>query len=152
MCNRKSTLFKLGCSVVGITYIVISASILFQGVISFMERCGLPESTLASPHYENAIFFHFFDMLVIGILITIAGLVESLTFQRVFSAAMLVIQSIYLYLDVQTSDTPLGNALYKGPNSVAPVAIGFVFTLLFLTLTISALRYRAAPGKKAESN
>jgi hypothetical protein len=90
--------------------------------------------------------------LVIGILITIAGLVESLTFQRVFSAAMLVIQSIYLYLDVQTSDTPLGNALYKGPNSVAPVAIGFVFTLLFLTLTISALRYRAAPGKKAESN
>ena len=152
MCNRKSTLFKLGCSVVGITYIVLSASILSQGVIAFMEQCGLPKSTLESPHYENAISFHFFDMMVIGILITLAGHVESLRFQRVFSTAMLIIQCIYLYLDVRTSDTPLGNALYKGPNSVAPVAIGVLFTLLFLTLTISALRYRPAPGKKAEGN
>lgn len=152
MCKRKSTLFKLGCSVIGITYIVISASVLFQGVTGFMANCGLPESTLESPHYENAIFFHFFDMLVIGILITLAGFVESLTFQRVFSVAMLVIQSVYLYLDVQTSDTPLGNSLYKGPNSIAPVAIGTVFTLLFLTLAISALRYRATPENKADSN
>ena len=147
MCYRKSALFKLGCSVVGITYVVIAANILFQGVIAFMAQCGLPESTLESPHYENAIFFHFFDMLVIGVLITMAGTVESLRFQRIFSTTMLAIQSVYLYLDVQTSDTPLGNALYKGPNSVAPVIIGIVFTLVFLALTISAMRYRAAPQR-----
>jgi heme/copper-type cytochrome/quinol oxidase subunit 2 len=91
-------------------------------------------------------------MLVIGVLIAIAGFVESLTFQRVFSAVMLVIQSTYLYLDVKTSDTPFGNALYKGPNSVAPVVIGLVFTLVFLVLTISALRYRATSDEQAMSN
>ncbi len=147
MSNRKSTLFKLGCSVVGITYVVIAAGILSQGVISFMAQCGLPESTLQSPYYADAIFFHFFDMMVIGVLITLAGQVESLTFQRVFSSTMLVIQSVYLYLDLQTSDTPFGNSLYKGPNSVAPAVIGFVFTLLFLLLTISSLRYRATQDK-----
>lgn len=152
MCNRKSLLFKAGCSVVGITYVFLSASILFQGVITFMKQCGLPDSTLQSPHYADAIFFHFFDMLVIGILIAMAGLVESLLFQRVFSSVMLVVQCAYLYLDLKTSDTPFGNALYKGPNSVAPVIIGLVFSLLFLVLTISALRYRGTPERADESN
>ncbi len=98
---------------------------------------------------RDAIFFHFFDMLVIGILITLAGFVESLRFQRVFSSTMLVIQGAYLYLDLQTSDTPFGNALYKGPNSVAPVVIGLLFTVIFLLLTISALRYRVTPENNA---
>lgn len=149
MCIRKSTLFKLGCFAVGITYVLLSASILLQGVIPFMAQCGLPKITLESPHYEDAIFFHFFDMLVIGVLIAIAGIVESLTFQRIFSSAMLIIQCAYLYLDVQTSDTPLGNALYKGPNSVAPVVVGCITTLIFLSLTISAIRYRPAEKKAA---
>jgi hypothetical protein len=144
ICNRKNTLFKLGCSVVGISYIVIAAGILAQGVTAYMHQFGLPESTLESPHYADAIFFHFFDMLVIGVLITMASLVESLTFQRVFSSTMLVIQCVYLYLDLQTSDTPFGNSLYKGPNSVAPVVIGFVFTLIFLLLTMSSLQRSTA--------
>lgn len=147
MCNRKSRLFKFGCLFVGISYAVIAASVLLQGVIPFMKQFGLPEATLNSPHYENAIFFHFYDMFVIGVLIATAGFVESLRFQRVFSLAMSVIQSVYLYLDVKTSDTFLGNGLYEGPGSVTPVVIGLAFTTLFLTLAISAFRYRVSPSE-----
>lgn len=152
MTNRKSNLFKFGCFVIGVTYMLLSANILFQGVIAFMGQFGLPESTLASPHYKDAIFFHFFDMFVIGVLITLAGLVESLKFQRIFSGVMLVIQSIYLYLDVHNSDSPLGNALYKGPNSIAPVVVGVIATLIFLTLTISALRSSGVSERDAKTN
>lgn len=152
MPDRKRRLFQWGCSVVGISYVLIAAGILGQGVTAYMAQFGLPQSTLESPHYADAIFFHFLDMLVIGILITIAGSVESLTFQRVFSSAMLVIQAVYLFLDVRTSDTPFGNALYKGPNSVAPVVIGVVFTLIFLVLTISSLRAGVSPEQKRGGN
>lgn len=134
-------------------YVLMAGSVLLQDVIQYMSRFGLPQATLDSPHYHNAIFFHFVDMMVIGLLITLAGQVESLRFQRLFSSCMLLVQSFYLVLDIRTSDTSFGNSLYKGPESMLPVVVGFVFILIFLAQAVSSFRYRPETncGKPADA-
>lgn len=125
----------------GAIYVLIAGKILIQGPTIFMTEFDVPEAILDSPHYEDAIFFHFLDMFAIGVLIVVAGFAESLKFQRIFCVAMLTMQIAFVVFDVRNSDTFLGSSLYKGPGSVMPVFVGLVFACVFVAMTISAFRY-----------
>jgi hypothetical protein len=120
----------------GILYVILAGSVLVQGIEKFMAPFGLPDSTLASPHYEDAMTWVYVHMTVLGMILFVVGWASrDLRFQRIFVRAMALAQGVYLFLDLRTSDTPLGNGLYKGPESAIPAIMGFCFFCLFVFLS-----------------
>jgi hypothetical protein len=145
MADRKDArLFRRVCTIAGALYVLLSANILISGVESSLAPFGVPPEALASPHYEDAIVWTYTHMLVLGSIIIFVGRrVESPRAQRTFAHLMIAAHAVYLYLDVRTSDTPLGNALYKGPASAMPAAIVLVMLLAFVVVAIVQRRGRA---------
>lgn len=141
--------FRRICTVVGGVQMALAASILARGPRESLAPFGVPEQTLSSPHYADAIIWTYTHMLVLGVTIFVMGraLVHARA-QRAFARLMLVAHVVYLYLDVRTSDTPLGNGLYEGPASAMPAAIVLVMVGAFAYLALSDARGRA-PGKTA---
>ena len=102
-----------------------------------MSEFGIPEETLNSPHYYDAIFWVYLHMIVIGILnVVLALTVKEHHNQKWVSLLLTLIYTLYTYLDFRSSDSALGNSLYKGEGSIGPAIISLIITLLFLQLTI----------------
>jgi hypothetical protein len=80
-------------------------------------------------------------MMVIGCLIIFLGFsVEDRQKQRIISFILFLITAVYVYLDFRSSDSLLGNGLYKGEASLIPGFIGLLVNLLFLQLSIRLFR------------
>lgn len=129
------------CTTIGVVHMALAASILARGPRESLAPFGVPEQALSSPHYADAIVWTYTHMLVLGGVILVMGrtLVQARA-QRAFARLMLAAHLIYLYLDVRTSDTPLGSGLYQGPASAMPAAIVLVMVGAFAYLVL-----RAAP-------
>ncbi|WP_394836093.1 hypothetical protein LVJ94_04200 [Pendulispora rubella] len=97
-----------------------------------MEPYGVPEATLASPHYQDAILWVYSHMIVIGLLTGCLGIIaEGERAKKWTARLLLVVHLYYTYLDTRSSDSFLGNALYKGTASIAPALIVAMVSILF---------------------
>ncbi len=139
--NRFLPGFKWTYMIVGLLFIVLSMSLFVKGLMPSMAEFQIPESTLDSPHYYDAILWVYIHMMVIGALIFIIGYsVDDLDKQKGITVFLLLITIFYTYLDFRSSDSSVGNALYKGPSSIAPALIGLLVNFLFLQLAIKMFR------------
>ncbi|GAB2785964.1 hypothetical protein GCM10027275_32990 [Rhabdobacter roseus] len=137
--------FRACCLTVGTLYVFLAGSLFAQGLMESMGTFKVPEATLASPHYYDAIAWVYTHMIVLGLLIGCVGYyAESLRQKRAFSRLLFVVHGYYTYLDFRTSDSALGNGLYQGPGSVFPALISLVFTLVFLYLSFPQ-RHASSP-------
>lgn len=129
--------FRASCLTLGVLYVLLAGSILIRGPMAAMADYGVPQETLASPHYADAMFWVFLHMAVIGLVIGLVGWFgEGVRFQRAFSRLMLACQLVYLFLDVRAADWALGNALYEGPGSLGPVVVGGLAIVLWARLNV----------------
>ena len=136
--------WKLIGTVIGAVYCLLGGSMLLQGVQAVMQPFGLPESTLASPHFADFFHFLFVHMVVLGIMtVLLARFVTEGRYQRIAAWLLCAINVHYTYLDLRTSDSAFGNALYRGPNTLVPPAIDVVVVLCWLYLALRPMRSRA---------
>lgn len=134
---NRDWLFKYGCLGVAAIYVLLAGSILVRGAEASLQPFGVPEPVLGSPHYADAITWVYVHMTVLGVLIGVVGwFAEGIRLQRAFCATMVAAHLVYLYLDLRTSDTAIGNSLYKGPESAIPAMIGFVLLVVFAGLCL----------------
>ena len=135
--------FRASCLTLAGLYVFLSGSILFRGPMVAMADYAVPPTTLASPHYADAMFWVFLHMLVIGLIIGVVGwFAEGVRMQRAFARLMLAAILVYTALDVHTADWTMGNALYKGPGSLGPVIVDVLALVLWARLNI--VRAKAA--------
>ncbi len=118
-----------------------------RGARSSMEQFGVPESVLAAPHFQDFFQFLFVHMMVIGLLIgLLGGLIDEGAKQRLAARALFGVETLYTYLDVRTSDSPLGNGLYQGAGSLMPVLIDLLVLSCFGYLSVRPLRFAHHEG------
>ncbi|GAA4396779.1 hypothetical protein GCM10023187_05300 [Nibrella viscosa] len=138
--------FKATCILVGVLNIIFAGSMFAQGVIKSMAQFKVPSVVLASPHYEDAMFFVFLHMFMIGALVIMIGILAEDPLKKVWVARALVLMHlVYAYFDIRSSDTYFGNALYQGPSSVVPVYIDLFYVVLFLRLSFAREQQEVVP-------
>jgi hypothetical protein len=139
--------FRPTCLTLATVFVGLAVSLIVRGPMLAMADYGVPESTLASPHYADAMFWVFLHMTMIGLVIGVVGwFSEGVRLQRAFSRLMFAAQSMYTFLDMRAADWPLGNALYKGPGSLGPVLVGVIAWVLWLRLCLVREREPKPPA------
>ncbi len=138
--------FRAACTAVGTIYILIGASIVARGAAVSMGPYGVPQATLDAPHYVDAILWVYVHMMVLGAVITFMGWrARPRPLQRAFARLMLGAHLVYLYLDLRTSDSAVGNGLYEGAASLGPAVIAGLCTAVFAVLSLA----KVAPASQA---
>lgn len=136
MCKHYLPGFRTSCLIVAGLYSFLAGGVLLRGTRASMTPFAVPEVTLASPHYDDAIWWVYSHMLVIGLVIGVLGLyAESQKLKTRMARLLLVAHVYYTYLDARASDSFFGNGLYKGPGSVIPAIICLIMTVLFAHLS-----------------
>ncbi|WP_266363777.1 hypothetical protein [Tellurirhabdus rosea] len=129
--------FRAICLTIGILDVLMAGSLFAKGLMVSMAEFRVPQPTLDSPHYHNAIEWVYTHMIVLGLVLIVLGLYgEGQRFRRWMARLLFVVHAYYTYLDFRYSDSALGNGLYQGPASVFPALFGLFATLLFLRLVI----------------
>lgn len=136
--------FRASCLTLAVIYVLLAGGILARGPMVAMADYAVPASTLASPHYADAMRWVFLHMTVIGLVIGVVGwFAEGVRMQRAFARLMFLAILVYTTLDVRTADWSLGSALYKGRGSLGPVIVDVLAVVLWLRLCLVAPRERA---------
>ena len=129
--------FRTTFLIVGYTFVFLAVSLFAKGLLKSMSEFQVPQAVLDSPHYVDAIQWVYIHMITLGLLIVSIGYsVTDVVKQKRISILLFFISSFYTYLDFRSSDSALGNALYKGDASIIPAVISLVVTLLFLQLSL----------------
>lgn len=124
--------FRKTCLGVCGLYVVLAGGVLLRGAEASMQEFAVPAEVLTAPHYQDAIFWVYLHMLVIGAIVGLIGLrAEEPRLQRDFSRLMFGAAAVYTWLDLRASDSPLGEALYRGPGTLVPVLVCLLTTALF---------------------
>jgi hypothetical protein len=147
--------FRATCLGVGVTFALLAASQLAQGVPASMAGFGVPDAVLNSPHYKDAMTWVFVHMFVLGLIIGVVGyFAEVARTRRAFAGVTLACVAIFTALDIHTSDSPLGNGLYAGARSLVPPVIDLVVIFLFahLFLCKTASQTPGAPTTAADEH
>jgi len=96
-----------------------------------MADYGVPEPTLGSPHYVDAINWVYLHTLVLGVVVGLVGwFAREPDLKLWFSRAILAAHVVYATLDFGHSS--LGNGLYEGAASIIPGIMALSFALLFV--------------------
>ena len=141
--NRIFPSFRWACLIVLVLYVLITASLFSQGLMSSMAKYEVPDAQLNSPHYFNAILWVYSEMLVIGLLVGTMGITVHETVAQLWLSRTICVSHVYFtILDTIASDTPLGNGLYKTPSSIVPAIVGLAVVILFLPLSIKQVDTR----------
>lgn len=133
--------FKITLSTIGIAFMFMAISLFAKGLIPSMAEFKVPQETLSSPHYIDAISWVYIHMTVIGALIFLLG--RSVTdLKHQISITLFLIAAIifYSYLDFRSSDSPLGNGLYKGDASIVPGIINIIVLVFLILLSVNLFR------------
>lgn len=137
LCKHRLPGFRATCLGVGIAYVLLGGSILARGGAASLADFAVPEATLSSPHYADAIWWVYTHMIVLGLVIGVVGQWgRDPKLGLWFSRLMVAAHAYYVVLDTRASDSPLGTGLYQGPGSIAPAVIGLVVMLLFVHLSL----------------
>lgn len=132
--------FKPAFVVLGIVYVLMAASALVRGP-AFLEEFGVSHAIASDPVLEDFFMFLYQLMAYIGILIIVFGLVTRERRDQARVSSVFCVASILCALrDLSTSDTQLGNALYKGEATVFFVGVSVVYAVVFGSLAIMGFR------------
>jgi hypothetical protein len=127
--------YRLLCTVVAVLSVLLGASMKLRGAHDAMGPFGVPRAVLDAPHFDDFFQFLFLHMMVIGLLIGVLGwAVQGARRQRAVARVLCGIYLLYAYMDFRTSDSPLGNGLYQGRDSLVPPLMGVTLALLFAWL------------------
>ena len=125
----------------GALWVFLASTILVRGTEESLREFAVPEAVLTSAHFDDAITWVYVHMVVLGVLmIGLGRWVTDPRAQRNLARLFVVAQLIYLYLDIRSSDSALGNGLYQGPASLIPVVMGIVFLIAFLVAAVASGR------------
>ncbi len=128
--------FKASCLIVCGLYIFLTGGLFAQGLMTAMAGYEVPQLQLDSPHYFDAILWVYVEMLILGLLIGGMGMWVTEGKAQVWLARLICgAHVVFTFMDVRSSDSPLGNALYKTLASIIPAIVCLVVTLLFLHLS-----------------
>lgn len=76
-------------------------------------------------------------MIILGLIIGVVGwYAKNPQLKKSMAWLLLIVHVYYTYLDFRTSDSFLGNGLYKGEGSVIPGFVCLFVTILFLQLVL----------------
>jgi Na+-transporting methylmalonyl-CoA/oxaloacetate decarboxylase gamma subunit len=129
--------FKYTFACVGIVFMFLSFSLYAKGFMESMAIYQVPAPILTSEHYYDAIVWVYTHMFFIGVILVAMGFsVTEMEKQKWVALLITFITAVYTFLDFRTSDSALGNGLYKGEGSVFPAFISAVTCLLFLRVCI----------------
>jgi hypothetical protein len=133
--------FKVTLTAVGGVFMVLGGSMVARGAAVAMAPFGVPVTTLESPHFADFFHFTFVHMVVLGVMLVMLGrFVREGRDQQVVARVLLLVQLHYTWLDLRTSDSPLGNALYQGPASLGPVVIDLLVVVAWTVLSVRRVR------------
>ena len=140
--------FRTCCLTVCFLYVTMAGSLFVRGLITSMIDFRVPPPTLASPHYYDALLWIYSHMIVLGLIIGVVGLYgKNSQLKKWMARLLLIVHAYYTYLDFRTSDSFVGNGLYKGEGSIIPGLVCLFVTLLFLQLVL----FGEPPPMKLES-
>ena len=136
-----------------VTFISVGGVEVFFGVLSLiqgpkqlMSQFGIPEHVVNSPHYVDAMTWVVLHMTVLGTtLLTLGMLANEQRLQKSLTCIFLMFHFVYAFLDVRSSDNPLGTALYEGNASLIPAIMSSTFFLLFLNLALRCFLESSKP-------
>ncbi len=96
-----------------------------------MAEYGVPEATLSSPHYVDAINWVYIHALVLGVLVGVVGwFAREPALKLWFARCAAVANGVFAALDFGHSS--LGSGLYQGDASIIPGVMALTFMLLFV--------------------
>jgi hypothetical protein len=123
--------FKVVFSVIGALYILMASSMLVRGV-GALRQFGVPESLVTSLVVVDFFMFFYQLMAFVGVLMVLFGqLVRERSSQLLVSGVFFVWCLFATWRDLSTSDSPWGNATYKGEDTMVFPVIGITFALAF---------------------
>ncbi|MEM1000980.1 MAG: hypothetical protein AAGN35_28250 [Bacteroidota bacterium] len=129
--------FKATYLISGGLFVFLAASLFAQGIPEFMSQFNVPQSTLDSPHYLDAMLWTYSHMIILGLITILMGLLAQGAKLKVWMSRLLLIaNAYYMVLDFRSSDSALGNGLYEGEASLLPAFTALGITLLFLQLVV----------------
>ena len=132
--------FRAAFTVVGTLYVLMASSMLVRGV-GAMRDFAVPEELVTAPVFEDFFLFFYQFMAFIGVLkVVIAWTVRGRRDQVVVAGVFCVANVLFGFRDLSTSDSALGNRLYKGEATMMFVVIDVVLALVFGYLAIRGLR------------
>jgi hypothetical protein len=114
----------------------MAASALVRGV-SLLRDFGVSEAQLASPVLAD--FFSFFYQLMAyvgGLMVLLGWVTREGRAQIAVSAVLSVANLCFAFRDLQTSDSPFGNQLYRGQATLVFVLIDLTIAAIFGALAL----------------
>lgn len=131
--------FKPVFMTIGVIYVLPASSMLVRGVDALREY-AVPPRDVESPVVADLFIFFYILMAFIGVLMVLFGHVTRERAHQLWVAATFFAgQLVFTLRDLRTSDTSLGNHLYKGDGTIAFVLIGLSFTVAFGSLVVGGL-------------
>lgn len=141
--------FKIVLTVIGVVYMAMGASMVARGV-GALRPFGVPEDIIASPVVADFFMFFYELMMCVGGLMVLFGHVTvGRTRQIAVAATFMVLDVLAALRDLSTSDSALGNRLYRGQETLVFVGISATLALVFGALVVLGLRGRAKAQPRA---
>ena len=97
--NRFLPGFKSTYLLIGGLYVLLSANILLRGVSASMEPFGVPAAVLDAPHYENAIWWVYTHMLVLGMVMCVIGQFAKDKALKLWISRALLVAHLHFHLE-----------------------------------------------------
>jgi hypothetical protein len=132
--------FKAVFMTIGAVYVLLASSMLVRGA-GVMLDFEVPDSLVREPVFEDFFLFFYQLMAAVGLLMLLFGHVtRGRKHQQLVARVFCLLNVLITLRDLYTSDSPLGNHLYRGSATLIPVAFDLVFALAF-----GMLSFRKAP-------
>ena len=134
--------FKTTFTVVGAIYALMACTYLVQGPVVLLEF-GVSEQLIAEPVLRDFFYFFYQLMAYIGVLTIVVGHVARERATQMFAAGAFCLANVFFMLrDLSTSDSSMGNSLYKGEKTLVFVAISLILVLIFGSFVVRGFRQR----------
>ena len=134
--------YRTTFTIVGIVYTMMACSMLVHGVDRLCDF-GVSKELVAEPVLEDIFMFFYQLMAFVGVLIVVLGHVVRERKLQGFVGLVLCVANILTALrDLSTSDSALGNRLYKGEDTIVFVLIGATLAAIFGYFAWQGLRPR----------
>jgi hypothetical protein len=140
----KQRAFAITLTVIGILYVLLASSMLVPGP-AIMLDFAVSAPLVAEPVFADFFMFFYQWMAGFGVLIAVLAWTVRERDAQAWVAVTLCAGSVLLALrDLSTSDSALGNRLYRGPGTLIPV---FISVVLAVVLAVLAWRCWAGQSK-----
>jgi hypothetical protein len=125
------------CITMGVVYVLLALSMLVRGV-GIMTGFGTPDELVRSPVFADFFSFFYELMALVGVLIALLGITtQGRALQQKIASVLCSVNLALAARDLSTADWAFGSRLYRGPGTLAPVAISLVFALAYAWVALA---------------